>query len=648
MKSTAIAEQTRAVYRPELDGLRALAVLAVLAYHLEPRWLPGGFLGVDVFFVLSGYVVARSQLGGSSTPAAFLARRLRRLQPALLLVVMSSGLAASLAGLLSASALQTALASLFGAGNLVLLQQSLDYFGATAALNPFTHTWSLGVEEQFYLLFPWLFPLLQSGGRFTRACGLGLLVASFASWWALLPSQPEMAFLLMPTRLWELGLGTALQLIEVRQRQYGSRWTTLAGLALLAVCMGLPLSLQQISTPLAVTASLLVIADGVRHGPVQSLLRLTPLRDIGLRSYALYLWHWPLLVILRQALPWPPNLSGALALALSLALSWGSYRWIEQPLRRGHWDPRRGLTASLTGAIALGGAWWLLPTNRNPPSDQLAERENRLRQQQCHSPRVADPLRLCLPASNDGQARILLLGDSHAGQLRPLLQKWIDQQKPSSPLLQLSDRALPNQWLGRPGCREPAYCYSNPALLAAIDRALPPRSLVVWSLYSGRLNGNERSAAATQQASSQLQQHLLRLARLLDSSNRQLLLVSDVPRLACPEGMPFAAAYNRGGIERVDALCGLKESTALQLRKPLQSAYSAVKRQARNVILVDSHQRFCSNGRCKLMDSEQKPLFWDHLSHLSGRGLLKLTPDMQAALHRWRSGDLQTNQLHAR
>ena len=142
-------------YRTELDGLRALAVIAVLVNHAKSSWLPSGYLGVDSFFVLSGYVVARSWFSHQNqTSGLFYVRRLRRLQPALVTMLLGSFLLSWPTGLLSSSNTSTGLASLVGLSNLSLLSQSLDYFGANAAENPFTHTWSLAVEEQFYLLFP--------------------------------------------------------------------------------------------------------------------------------------------------------------------------------------------------------------------------------------------------------------------------------------------------------------------------------------------------------------------------------------------------------------------------------------------------------------------------------------------------------------
>ena len=175
-------------YRPEIDGLRALAVLAVIANHFERTLLPSGYLGVDIFFVISGYVITASLARDrEETLGAFLiafyARRVKRLLPALCACVLLTGLAISLVSPSPAASLRTGLAALFGVSNLYLLREDLDYFGQAASLNAFTHTWSLGVEEQFYLGFPvalWLTGFGRSAGG-SRAFILGAGLVSLAS-----------------------------------------------------------------------------------------------------------------------------------------------------------------------------------------------------------------------------------------------------------------------------------------------------------------------------------------------------------------------------------------------------------------------------------------------------------------------------------
>lgn len=242
------------LYRLELDGLRALAVAAVLLNHAQPSWLPGGFLGVDLFFVLSGYVVARSWRSRSAPD--FYQRRLRRLQPALVACLTISAAIATALALLNGRHTATALAALIGASNLTLLSQSLNYFSPTASLNPFTHTWSLGVEEQFYLLFPVLI----------RRSGLlpWLTPASLLLWLVLQARQPEAAFFLMPCRLWELGFG--ILLFQQDQKLHWHRclpWLGLAagngpdGVGLLSVA-------RATSAPLELGLSLRCSLDGQR------------------------------------------------------------------------------------------------------------------------------------------------------------------------------------------------------------------------------------------------------------------------------------------------------------------------------------------------------------------------------------------------
>lgn len=160
-------------YRPELDGLRAFAVATVIINHIEPHWMPGGFLGVDVFFALSGYVITGSILHGAAAGnhpslghflAEFYRRRVQRLIPALVVFVIVTALLTCLFVPEPETSLFTGLASLFGVSNLLLYRESVDYFGRDALFNTFTHTWSLGVEEQFYLFFPLAAWLLARDG----------------------------------------------------------------------------------------------------------------------------------------------------------------------------------------------------------------------------------------------------------------------------------------------------------------------------------------------------------------------------------------------------------------------------------------------------------------------------------------------------
>lgn len=205
-------------YRPDIDGLRATAVLAVIANHLPEAFLSSGFLGVDVIFVISGFVVTASLLGpGQNTfsnfYANFLSRRVKRLLPALVVSVAITGVTVLLVDPFPRNSILTGISALFGVANITLFHFELDYFPPTSKLNGFTHTWSLGVEEQFYAIFPLIAWFTFLGAKnsslrfFATTVALISVVSAVLFLWLYDVNQPA-AYFLMPARMWELGVGS--------------------------------------------------------------------------------------------------------------------------------------------------------------------------------------------------------------------------------------------------------------------------------------------------------------------------------------------------------------------------------------------------------------------------------------------------------
>jgi peptidoglycan/LPS O-acetylase OafA/YrhL len=336
-----------AAYRPDIDGLRAVAVLAVVLFHADAAVLPGGYVGVDVFFVVSGFLIARlietECAAGVFSFAGFYERRIRRLIPALAVVfAISTGLALAL---LSPSQLEHFAGSLLAAnffGANIFFWRTSDYFAVAAEWQPLLHTWSLSVEEQFYLVFPLALVALRRFGRravVAALCAVACVSLALAIWGA--AHKPAATFYLLPTRTWELLLGALFALAPLpRARSRGGREIlALTGLALIAAAAaGVP---GPAAAPLAAIVlaaagtALLVHAGGCGSHSARRLLAAPPLVLIGLASYSLYLWHWPLLVFARHATATrelPPALTAAVVL-LAILLALVSWRYVERPFR---------------------------------------------------------------------------------------------------------------------------------------------------------------------------------------------------------------------------------------------------------------------------------------------------------------------------
>ena len=374
-------------YRAEIDGLRALAVVGVILNHIDDRLLPSGYLGVDIFFVISGFVITASL---TRRPArslgdlllGFYSRRLKRLVPALLVFVVVVGVLSCLVIPLPHTALRTWISALFGFSNIYLHGQATDYFGTATKLNPFTHTWSLGVEEQVYLLLPlvaWLTGFASPGAGGHRALFGVMGVASLASLIAfvqLYPTQQAAAYFLMPPRLWEMGAGCLLFCLggvwPAAARGLGRLPPLPAVLGLVGVML-LPLAWAVPATVAAVVLTTLLIASLRQGTAAYRLFSLPALVRVGLISYSLYLWHWGVLSLSR----WTIGLhwwSLPFQIGLMVLLSLASYRWVEKPLRQASWAPRRDQTIAIGVGGLAAGAGLLIGVDNLPPFSLYAGR----------------------------------------------------------------------------------------------------------------------------------------------------------------------------------------------------------------------------------------------------------------------------------
>lgn len=354
-----------AAYRPDIDGLRAVAVSSVVLFHAVPGTLPGGFVGVDIFFVISGYLIAgivTSDLQAKSfSLATFYQRRIRRIFPALIVVLAATVLVGL--RLLPPDELHSlgknAVASVLFAANLMLLSE-VNYFDVDAHLKPLLHLWSLGIEEQFYLIWPlilWAIPQRQR----PIAAIVGL-VSSFALNLIMVGTHPAATFFLPFTRAWELMAGALLVFVRPLSRSVRE---SAAIIGILAIESSFFLFNAKTPFPgwaaaLPVFGSALLILS--EEAFVNRVLSLKPFVGVGLISYPLYLWHWPVLVLLQVYLFRPLNDTvGFAAVLASSVLAVLTYLAIERPLRRRTHVWQLGAAMSAVGALGLFAAFVKVP-----------------------------------------------------------------------------------------------------------------------------------------------------------------------------------------------------------------------------------------------------------------------------------------------
>lgn len=486
-------------YRAELDGLRGIAIASVVAYHLGGRLAPGGFVGVDLFFVLSGFLI--TQLIASDLQLerfsflGFYERRIRRIVPALLFVCAcctAIALIIFLPGELK-DYCSSLLATLISASNLWFFGHS-GYFDRAAETHPLLHTWSLGVEEQFYILFPVLLRgLFRLAGKWIGG-GIWLLFAlSLGASIIALPQHPQSTFFLLHTRAWELltgsivALGLVPQPISRVHREVGG----LIGLSAIA----LAIFAFNSQTPFPGAAALLpcvgaglIIWSGSGDSLVSRALSCKPLVFLGLISYSLYLWHWPLIVFVRAiaAAPLDSYQQSGLA-ALSLVLAAGTWRYVETPFRRRGRDGFSSRTVFWSGGIggaalaALAGSIFLvngLPARfpREVQRIAAATADRSPLRKTCHfHGTFADTFDQTCVLGAGVPPKIIVYGDSHGAELSAALGRLAKSRNAS--IRQITSSACPPV-LGYSSSFRPLCAQYNAAIVKSLA-AVPPSTIIL-------------------------------------------------------------------------------------------------------------------------------------------------------------------------
>lgn len=661
-------------YLKHVDGLRAFAVLSVLAYHARPHWLPGGFLGVDIFFAISGFVVTGALARHSTEPfarfiAGFYRRRLVRILPALLVMLVLTSVVWVLLiprSWLSGQAERVALFAFAGMSNWALIHQADAYFAPRAEFSPFTHTWSLGVEEQFYLLAPVLLFLAFRLRRFMTGAIAALAVLSLALAWLWAQTKPTLAFYGIGTRIWELAAGALWYLTLWHGGSQDARvrapWVlplaqaAAAGVLVMTVSLAQPGALP-VPWALAAVISTLVLVGSARakHSALHLVLAAHPLRWIGLGSYSVYLWHWPVFVLMRWTFGMEALVNVLVAMVLTFGLAALSYRWVEAPLRSSaRWAAMPAWAASATlvsvAAVAAAGSHlmfknrhhlslsdverasldWYAP-HEDPTLPKLTCQEGGLRHTTIGRQLLIEHLPCAKPSTNRRQKELFVLGDSHATAYLPMFHRLSHDesvhvhvyQSPGCPFIDL---------IAPMGVGRPPECLvdARAAVADVLARALPGDVVMLSSLRLPRFG--DQWVALSHEAV--LQRHFspaqvqLRESSMADAESwikplldRRLQVVFAAP-LPIFRSPPFRCV---DPWTRNNPICahGLVEARAdeLAFRAPVMGALHniAARHEAQGVSVFDPFDALCPAHDCRAIGADQRPRFFD-ADHLSRWG----------------------------
>jgi peptidoglycan/LPS O-acetylase OafA/YrhL len=581
------------VYRPEIDGLRAIAILGVFLFHLSRQWLPGGFVGVDVFFVISGYLITSILCQDCEAErfslAKFYQRRIARLFPAFFTVALVTLAAAYLVFTPQdfASAGANLVAASLSLANIKYMFQG-NYFALSPDAQPFLHYWSLSVEEQFYLFFPiTLFLIFQYARRhvFTILAILG--AGSFAASALLTPVNPVWAFYLLPTRAWQLTAGcliAVLPYVTGKERIETPRWLSAVGLCLIGASFALIHEgphFPGLIAALPVVGAVAIILPG---GNAWARRRLSSsiMVGIGKVSYSLYLWHWPVFSLVDyEFYLLSESARIAMKAGICIALTLASYHLIEKPARifLNRPQTQRIAYAALAATLGLCVPLGLAVRNNNYVNAELADVRNGG----------------LVFQSNSGAHSVVLMGDSNGSMYGKVMKEIAKKMGYNLTVISVA--------AGDPLPRTTLW-YDSSSAIAKIR----PDYLVIAIEWRGKLHSDpERLSSAL----NELKPHVGRIVLL----NQPPMLPDEASRLSMRNGS--RPPFQEDAIIRADRL---------RTNKFLLGFQSA------NVLVLDISQHFETEKNEIISVDEQGKLLYQDSGHLSGYGAARVRNAILQAL----------------
>ena len=637
----------RQKFRPDIEGLRGIAVLIVVAFHAKIWPWRGGFIGVDVFFVLSGYLITSLLLQelestGTVNLVGFYARRARRLLPAAAVVIAFT----VVAGTLLLSPLEqiryskTALATTLYVSNFWFINESSDYFAPGTETNPLLHTWSLAVEEQFYLVWP---ALVWLGFRLFRSrkglCGWlgGFSILSFAACiWLTRTNQPW-AFFGSPARAWEFGVGGIACMIPGSANRY---WRSIASWMSLAVLLSAAVSLYpgqafpgwRALAPALATATLLITGAA----GAGKLLAYPILQWFGRLSYSWYLWHWPVLIYAGAVFPRGIRYESALVVVGSLLAAWLTHVAVENPIR---FHPglvkRQVLSLSLAAVLMVLTIGFCLVSHRVSKSEMTARQfllqavidvGEPLNRYHCLSSFRETRLRECTFGDRSANITVVLFGDSHAAHWFPAIERIAQDRKWKVVTLLRSacptaDVPIYNPRLGR----VETECAMWRAMALERIVALHP-SLIVISNWIGYVDTTNRHEEYRTISASAWREGTRRTIAELDRANLRTVVLHDVPLPKMDVLVCLSRVLAHHWYPQRWCITSRSEALIPEVLEAERAAVAGLK----TAEVVDFSDFFCDGSTCKV-EEQGEPIYRDQ-GHLAPAFALKMVPLLSARL----------------